>query len=424
MQINKKIVASLATIAVVTAAGIGGTIAYFSSTQTSHGNIIKSGKIDLKIDHTWQSYNSLDCNNFTATLVSDTNERVIATVGGHATSTSAVYVGSANGFIHSAWNATIDGCNPRIESCAAEWVWVTDPTLQADVTENVTYTFAKKFEWYGAVAESNITFAAGSDNTVKISLNGHVLDNDGLNHYEASETVTVDPSFLVNGDNELTFEVTNEGQPTGDYTTNPGGLLYKLTIVGNPDRNSDDYFSRNCRLWTSKHLGSGDRFFNFDDVKPGDSGTNSISVLVKSNPSWLCMGIDKIDADSTPGEVLSSNIQVMAWKNTNSEKEPTPGTNPIGPMSMAAFQNQGIYLPLLNGGATLQPGTKEYIHLLWCAGELSSAGVCNGANMTEGQGQKLVQDLIFHAEQSRNNGSFDCPLLDEVEETGNQPVES
>ena len=51
---NKKILISLSVIGVVAAIAIGGTIAFFSDTETSTGNTFTAGSIDLKIDnHAW-----------------------------------------------------------------------------------------------------------------------------------------------------------------------------------------------------------------------------------------------------------------------------------------------------------------------------------------------------------------------------------
>jgi predicted ribosomally synthesized peptide with SipW-like signal peptide len=48
---NKKIILSLSIIGIVAAIAIGGTIAYFSDTETSVGNTLTAGAIDLKIDN-------------------------------------------------------------------------------------------------------------------------------------------------------------------------------------------------------------------------------------------------------------------------------------------------------------------------------------------------------------------------------------
>jgi len=49
---NKKIILSLSVIGIVAAIAIGGTVAFFSDTETSAGNILVAGSLDLKVDHT------------------------------------------------------------------------------------------------------------------------------------------------------------------------------------------------------------------------------------------------------------------------------------------------------------------------------------------------------------------------------------
>jgi predicted ribosomally synthesized peptide with SipW-like signal peptide len=57
---NKKILLSLSVIGIAAAIAIGGTIAYFSDTETSTGNTFTAGSIDLKVDST-QHYNNMVC---------------------------------------------------------------------------------------------------------------------------------------------------------------------------------------------------------------------------------------------------------------------------------------------------------------------------------------------------------------------------
>lgn len=45
---NKKILISLSVIGAVAAIAVGGTIAYFSDTETSTGNTFTAGELDLK----------------------------------------------------------------------------------------------------------------------------------------------------------------------------------------------------------------------------------------------------------------------------------------------------------------------------------------------------------------------------------------
>jgi len=57
---NKKILISLSVIGVVAAIAVGGTIAYFSDTETSVGNTFSAGSIDLTVDNTCY-YNGQAC---------------------------------------------------------------------------------------------------------------------------------------------------------------------------------------------------------------------------------------------------------------------------------------------------------------------------------------------------------------------------
>lgn len=53
---NKRILVSLSVIGAVAAVAVGGTIAYFSDTETSTGNTFTAGSLDLKVDsecHYW-----------------------------------------------------------------------------------------------------------------------------------------------------------------------------------------------------------------------------------------------------------------------------------------------------------------------------------------------------------------------------------
>ena len=47
---NKKIILSLSVIGVVAAIAIGGTVAYFSDTETSTGNTFTAGTIDISVN--------------------------------------------------------------------------------------------------------------------------------------------------------------------------------------------------------------------------------------------------------------------------------------------------------------------------------------------------------------------------------------
>ena len=83
--------------------------------------------------------------------------------------------------------------------------------------------------------------------------------------------------------------------------------------------------------WTLRDL-DGEKFFNFDDLKPGDYGENTISVHVTSNDAWLAArfvghenadnGVLDPEFDASPDEdgldgtwcgELAQNITYTAW---------------------------------------------------------------------------------------------------------------
>ncbi len=52
--------------------------------------------------------------------------------------------------------------------------------------------------------------------------------------------------------------------------------------------------------WTATDLGAEQKFFNFKDIKPGDSGENTVSLHVANNDAWLRLVIkDVTDLDNS-----------------------------------------------------------------------------------------------------------------------------
>src|SRR3989338_299350 len=50
--------------------------------------------------------------------------------------------------------------------------------------------------------------------------------------------------------------------------------------------------------WTEKDLvPTADKFFNFADIKPGDSGENTISLHVINNYAWVCAEVSNLSSD-------------------------------------------------------------------------------------------------------------------------------
>src|SRR3989344_181487 len=158
----KKILLSIGTLVVVGTIVAGVTIAFYNDTETSTGNIFVAGSIDLKVDHTGQTYNGVDCKTCSVTIQSDTTNEVTGQVGGTDLGPfphPAVLVSLP---LNPAWTASIPG---------ASWIWWTDPTPEAEKGIDTIYTFQKTFTWMGPIAGATLNLYAGADNSYQVYLN-------------------------------------------------------------------------------------------------------------------------------------------------------------------------------------------------------------------------------------------------------------
>jgi len=161
----------------------------------------------------------------------------------------------------------------------------------------------------------------------------------------------------------------------------------------------------------------GEKFFNFDDVKPGDSGENTVSLHVVNNDAYICgyvtnltnndNGINEPESavDSTDGVgngELQNNILVTIWKDKGSALAHEGACNNI------LDPNEDIYV-------VRQPIDSNIGSMLLghVAGDKT---VCLGVKWevpsTVGniiQSDSVTGDISFYAEQYRNNPSFTCP---------------
>ncbi len=408
---NKKIVLSLLAIAVVAAAGIGATIAFFSDTEKSQGNVFTAGSIDLKVDHVRQTYNDVDCKTCSVDLVSDTTNWVVEK------SANALLVTN----IHPRW--TIDLTQPQWQG--AKWIWATDPTTQEDVTNNVVYTFRKTFEWWGPITGTAMDVAVGSDNSVQVFLNGVMIgENTSEFGYQTPISIpaNVIEANIAQGTNTLEFKVKNWAQAGGTPASNPGGLVYHFNIDGNC---GDNFFKTTCKLWGEKDLVAGDTFFNFGDVKPGDRGSNIISLHVYDNDAWACLFFknkqdldntwtqpEKDDGDATEidGE-LGETINVVMWKDANKNMAYDDGETILHNGDINSLDHEAIADSTTSTGPLVASET-SYLGLAWCLGTQTISGssiTCDGTALdNKTQTDSFGADLLLYTEQHRNNETFNC----------------
>ena len=201
--------------------------------------------------------------------------------------------------------------------------------------------------------------------------------------------------------------------------------------------------------WTLSNL-AGKLFFNFNDVKPGDIGEDTISLHVNNNNAYACMNIN---LTATP---------------ENGQNEPEAAVDPTAGVNDGELQNylyftfwaddgdnvyekgekvfkQGLVRDIFDGknwaladsqtniwdGSGPIPGdTTKYIGKAWCFGSSTPNPVaqdgkgktgtngplvrgtgftCDGApigNVVQSDGIKA--DVSFSVAQSRNNGAYVC----------------
>ena len=139
--------------------------------------------------------------------------------------------------------------------------------------------------------------------------------------------------------------------------------------------------------WSLKDLIPGvDKFFNFDDIKPGDQGENTISLHLDTN-GWLCLdflnltenenGVNEPesheDVDGIIEGELAEGMEFFGWVD-DGDNIFELGERPLfGTSTQAAIEvlNETTYsiADAVNGSPCLQ-GDTCYFGVYWCAGDL------------------------------------------------------
>lgn len=182
--------------------------------------------------------------------------------------------------------------------------------------------------------------------------------------------------------------------------------------------------------WEVKNLvPSVDKFFNYPDVKPGDTGTNTISIHVRKNPAWACLDIYNLAdeendinepeslVDENEGGELSQHLEFFAWFDDNDRIYEVGETPMFGTSSQSAIQvlNDKTYvLADSEHGSPMPPLHTKYIAIMWCAGNLSvnldTAEVsCDATAMgNEAQTDSMTVDVSIRAISAFKKPNFVC----------------
>ncbi|MCX6761201.1 MAG: TasA family protein [Candidatus Nealsonbacteria bacterium] len=413
---NKKLITSLSIIGVIAAVVIGGTIAYYNDTETSAGNIFTAGTIDLKVDNVYATYNGGEC----VGNCQETGNNLIVNGGFETPNVStggwAIF---PDGSLTS-WNVK-SGAGLEIQDHAAGDPHLGDQLAELDsnnssaISQNIATVAGGQYRlrfWYSPRPNR-----PAGDNTidyfVKVVSDDSVIVSGVIGATAVGGSNTTWQEYVYNfiaTSNNTKIMFSDAG-----FNNSYGGYLDDISVKGLTCTNQ---FPNGgiCSLWNERDLGNGDTFFSFNDVKPGDSGTNIISMHVFGNDAYGCLLITDtqdnengvIDSEvgdtGEPGE-LSGFLNAFLWQDSNHDNAYNVG-EPIlyGPAAFKDMKNM-TNLPLT---AT----TTAYIGLAWCLGAQTVDGTgihCSGAgNQDIAQTDIFLAPLTAYAEQQRNNSGFQC----------------
>lgn len=171
--------------------------------------------------------------------------------------------------------------------------------------------------------------------------------------------------------------------------------------------------------WTETDLGPTHQFFDFADVKPGDSGENTISLHVVNNDAWVCATVSNLtDLDNTLTEPEDADVDevdnlasgelkeamvVTIWSD-NGQGGGVAGDNIQNGTEPTLFTGEaqtGTW-PLYTPGTTGTPlagDTTGYLGVAWSLPL---------ATDNEVQTDSMSADISFNVVQARNNPNFSC----------------
>ncbi len=212
------------------------------------------------------------------------------------------------------------------------------------------------------------------------------------------------------------------------------GLTYGTFTVNGIDLKIDSKSWYNgstvpSATWALKNLTpSVDKFFNFDDIKPGDFGCEVISMHVKKGDAWLCLnfknlvstenGINEPEGheDASQSGELAEKLQFFGWIDDGDgkyEKEKVLfGTSTKKASQVFASTTYPIG-DSKNGGSCKRNETR-YAAMCWCAGILTvdmTTGTmqCDGSQLGNiVQTDTMTVDISITASDSKKDSKFLC----------------
>lgn len=420
----KRILLSLSVLVFAGALVAGGTVAFYSDTETSTGNIFVAGAINLLVDHTYASYNGEVClGEFLGT-----GDELVENGGFETpdipTGTWNVYpTGIAGWGVDSGAGIEIQDNVAGAPHSGGQFVELAsnNPSSMSQVIDTVPgakYKFSFYFSPRPGVALGDNTIGY----KVEVTSNSGIIIDDTVGETATSGSGTVWEEVTYNFialDTQTTLRFSDEGSNNNSL----GGYIDDVSVV---ELFFEDgvYSDGNgtCELWSESDLVEGEEtFWDFSDIKPGDYGVNVVSLHVYDNDAYVCLfpqhnlednenGLVEpeldLNDDSVTGE-LSGFLKLFIWNDLDGNGSYDPNTEEelISPNTL--IENAIVQLEVV-GNAPI-----DLIGIAWCVGEQSVAIngdiTCDGSgNYNVAQTDEIVTMFSAYAEQTRNNDGFSC----------------
>jgi len=441
---TKKLIISLSIIGAIAAVVGGATVAYLNDTETSTGNILTAGTMDLQVDHKFASYNGNPCTN---DCVEDTGTNLIQNGSFEVPEVInnakwEIFPDGTSGLVwRVAWEPgqpTTYGDPPRTRPEASlveyhenvmglaqegdqyaeldsDWFGPQDPLngepALINISQDVNTVSGNQYRihyWYSP--RPNVLAA---NNVLKVRVNGNEVASHSADGGGTTSWTEYTYTFVATGSTtKIEFAGAGPADSLGTFLDNVSVHPFNCTyqIVGGT-----------CTLWDLKDLGASDYFWHYDDVKPGDYGVNVISLHAYNNDAYACLITHNIvdqdngivDPEQAAGDTgepgdLSQFIKIFAWEDSTQNNSYDAGEPVLLPANTPLTGK--VHFPLTESHT-------KYVGIAWCAGDQSvdlGTGVisCDGSSMGNiAQTDIMTADLTAYAEQQRNNGGFSCPDL-------------
>jgi hypothetical protein len=248
-----------------------------------------------------------------------------------------------------------------------------------------------------------------------------------------TDTQTSNGNTFQAGDLKLTID---SAQHYDGLVCGPGPTAltfqWRLEDPNTPSARPDLVGKPCTGTWPSRGL-TGEKFFDFADLKPGDWGENTVS-LTPTNDAWMCANITRTNDDAK----LSPYLSVFWWIDKNGDNKYTTDEKILYPTSDGTFRTLTQWfaltgtntLPLTFADSVWNWSTgntppilpmpmniTQHLGIGWCFGKITLTSsvpqgwTCDGSDNANNAAQDGIfqGNLTFNVEQSRNNPAFLCP---------------